>query len=287
MSIPKYIPQTVDEYRKWWKEHTLAPYGYCFCLCGGKTTLASGTDRPSFQFKGEPRRFINGHAMRGTDGSYGGPGPNRNGGYCECGCGQHTKLARASNKSNGNVNGKPVRYVAGHHATGPRGKNKPRGEYPSTVDEYRQWWSEQCPNVPYGECWCGCGQETNLSSTRDVRQGRFADEPVRYIRGHGFTKPESDNDYKLEDCGYGSACWIWQGNVDAYEGYGVIRERSTHKRLLAHRVYFERHGGLIPNGHHLHHDCEQRACVNPEHVHPLSPGDHSAEHAIIRRTKKQ
>lgn len=37
-------------------------------------------------------------------------------GLCGCGCGQKTKIAKASNASRGHVRGLPIRFVHGHHA---------------------------------------------------------------------------------------------------------------------------------------------------------------------------
>ncbi|MCA1668901.1 MAG: HNH endonuclease [Thermomicrobia bacterium] len=57
-------------------------------------------------------------------------------------------------------------------------------------------------------------------------------------------------------------CWIWQGALT--NGYGKI----AHHR--AHRVYYERMYGAIPTGLELDHLCKQKACVNPDHVEPVT-----------------
>ena len=36
-------------------------YGYCFCGCGMKTTIAKQTDKRHGRIKGEPMKFIRGH----------------------------------------------------------------------------------------------------------------------------------------------------------------------------------------------------------------------------------
>lgn len=40
--------------------------------------------------------------------------PNRNAGFCECGCGRLTPIAAESDRRRGWVKGEPVRFVTGH-----------------------------------------------------------------------------------------------------------------------------------------------------------------------------
>lgn len=42
------------------------------------------------------------------------PGPNPSG-LCQCGCGRKTRLADQSDTQRGNIKGKPVRFIYGHH----------------------------------------------------------------------------------------------------------------------------------------------------------------------------
>ena len=36
---------------------------------------------------------------------------------------------------------------------------------------------------------------------------------------------------------------------------------------------------IIAAGHHLHHECEVKACCNPDHLTPLTPEQHRRRHA--------
>lgn len=47
-------------------------------------------------------------------------------------------------------------------------------------------------------------------------------------------------------------------------GYGHVRLQKELK--TAHRVSFELHGGVIPDGLVIDHICRVRCCVNPAHM---------------------
>jgi hypothetical protein len=79
-----------------------------------------------------------------------------------------------------------------------------------------------------------------------------------------------------------TGCWMWTGASWA-NGYGYMQVDGL-RGVGAHRVAYSLWVGEIPDGHHVHHDCEQPACVNPQHLRALSPADHEAHHASTRTT---
>jgi len=74
-----------------------------------------------------------------------------------------------------------------------------------------------------------------------------------------------------------SGCWVWQGAVEK-DGYGVVyfREYGKFRKVLAHRLSFEIHHHLIPDGKCVCHSCDLPACINPDH---LWLGSHGENHA--------
>jgi hypothetical protein len=54
---------------------------------------------------------------------------------------------------------------------------------PMTDAEHRAWWAERT-DVPYGFCWCGCGQATHPATHTSRSRGVFKGLPTRFIHGH-------------------------------------------------------------------------------------------------------
>jgi len=64
-----------------------------------------------------------------------------------------------------------------------------------------------------------------------------------------------------------SGCWIWKGNLNP-DGYGVIKIKG--KGLLAHRFSYEYYNDKIKEGLTIDHLCRNKACVNPQHLEPVT-----------------
>lgn len=100
----------------------------CACGCGQPTRIATRTYRCYGIVKGQPLRFIVGHARKAS--------PERlatipvGNGTCACGCGGATAIASKTNSSDGTVIGKPRRFLPGHNL---RGRNNPLSKDPLTL----------------------------------------------------------------------------------------------------------------------------------------------------------
>lgn len=114
-------------------------------------------------------------------------------------------------------------------------------------------------------------KSSRLFPDADAARAFAAEVPARR---RGWVPSDMANDQKLraysmvDDCG----CWVWQRAISS-EGYGWINARGADGRSgrkLAHRVSYETFVGPIPDGLVIDHLCRNRACVNPEHLEPVT-----------------
>lgn len=70
------------------------------------------------------------------------------------------------------------------------------------------------------------------------------------------------------DCGYETPCWMWLWGLDR-DGYGRFKIGKI-EEVRAHRWAYRHFVGPIAEGLHVHHRCGSRACVNPDHLEPVT-----------------
>jgi len=65
-----------------------------------------------------------------------------------------------------------------------------------------------------------------------------------------------------------SDCWVWTGCLSVPGKYPKIKIKG--RMHYAHRISYELHGKIIPQGLQIDHLCRNRGCVNPDHLEAVT-----------------
>lgn len=71
-----------------------------------------------------------------------------------------------------------------------------------------------------------------------------------------------------------NGCIVWIGSTDA-KGYGRLNPYGQSRTCYAHRIAWEVAVGPIPDGMHIDHLCQNKGCINPEHLEVVTPGENN------------
>ena len=157
----------------------------------------------------------------------------------------------------------------------------------------RRMWGEadglRCVDESGGEhtqeplCQCGCGLPAPVATKTSTRDGVRKGERLRYRVGHA-TKGRMTQPLEERYVVNGDGCWIWQGTTNQF-GYGRIC--LNQRWIAAHRIYYERLVGPIPEGLVIDHLCRVPSCVNPAHLEPVTNAENIRRGLVAKLTPEQ
>lgn len=91
---------------------------------------------------------------------------------------------------------------------------------------------------------------------------------------------------KMVDAGWTvteTGCWEFNGGRTG-RGYGAVTLKG--KQESAHRIAHELWVGPIPEGHMVRHKCDNRPCINPEHLETGTHEDNVLDMVLRERCSR-
>lgn len=157
---------------------------------------------------------------------------------CECGCGKPAPIAKKTARRIGHIKGEPVRFIQNH---------RPRSPETCSI--------EGCCNPHDSRGWC----------STHWRRWKLYGDPLALKSPKPYAERITEK-IKIDSV---SGCWVWTDSLNS-AGYGRIYFQPKGKPVLAHRLAYELFVGPVLDCLVLDHICRVRACVNPQHLEPVT-----------------
>lgn len=130
-----------------------------------------------------------------------------------------------------------------------------------------------------------CSKAVNARGlcSKHYRRYRLYGDPEATPR---FDRDPTERFWVKVDVGHHAGCWWWTGKINN-NGYGLFhvgrRSLGEARYEIAHRFAYETLVGTIPHGMQLDHLCQNRVCVNPDHLEIVTPAENTARSSSARR----